>query len=233
MKFSMDDDIRLHASESRIMSIESKIGAICSRIRMNESRGEITSARLAEETDGRINTQNENRIVIHGLSRISGDRLAQKASATAAATEVFNTISPPGPDGKPTFLILATNYFDGERPIVECIMQSAELATQLRRRFGSASASDRKALGLSLFNSLTVGTRVRVSVMRSIGGRYQEMNPDSICSVVSYVPRPYLRLKRNQTSGFVNLHYVDAILELKPLERVEDGGLGMEDEDFT
>ena len=214
------------------MLLESKIGAVCQKLEFLESKVDYTAARLAEETDGRINTQAENKIIVHGLSRLSGDRTSQKSQASTRVHELFARIFPAGSDGQPQFLIVNTNYFDSERPTVECTMQTSEMAIRLRKQFGTLPLATKQKSGLSFFNSLTIGTRVRVSILRAISSRYQEINPGAQSSVTSYVPRPYLRLRQNQGLPFRNLRFVEAIAELKPMTEIDCGGLGMKDSDF-
>lgn len=56
----------------------------------------------------------------------------------------------------------------------------------------------------------SLGTRVRLSILRSIVKRRKEKHPDEICSVTSFTARPMLRVGE-QGKGTRFLTYVDSI----------------------
>ena len=71
-------------------------------------------------------------------------------------------------------------------------------AKMIRDKFGSyfkAGAAVRPSglLGLSIRNRVTVGTRIRIEIMKLLADRYKKSNPGSKTQVVNYEPRPTMK----------------------------------------
>ena len=60
--------------------------------------------------------------------------------------------------------------------------------------------------------SQTIGTRVRLSLLRSVSKRQKDKNPNAVCSVSSFTPRPMLRVGGGKDQGTRFLSFVDAML---------------------
>ena len=75
---------------------------------------------------------------------------------------------------------------------------------------------------ISISYSHTIGTRVRLSLMRSISKRQREHDPKAVCSVSSFTARPMLRVGGGKDSGTRFLTFVDAMLGFKHLLTQED-----------
>ena len=74
---------------------------------------------------------------------------------------------------------------------------------------------------ISISYSHTIGTRVRLSLMRSVSKRQREKDPKAICSVSSFTPRPMLRVGvKDQGTRF--LSFVDAMNGFRHLLTTED-----------
>ena len=74
---------------------------------------------------------------------------------------------------------------------------------------------------ISISYSHTIGTRVRLSLMRSISKRQKEHDANAVCSVSSFTARPMLRVGGKDT-GTRFLTFVDAVLGFKHLLTQED-----------
>ena len=75
---------------------------------------------------------------------------------------------------------------------------------------------------ISISYSHTIGTRVRLSLMRSISKRQREKDPNAVCSVSSFTARPMLRVGGGKDKGTRFLSYVDAVLGFRHLLTQED-----------
>lgn len=74
---------------------------------------------------------------------------------------------------------------------------------------------------ISISFSHTLGTRVRLSLMRSISKRQKLHDPQAVCSVTSFTARPLLRVG-GKDKGTRFLSFVDAMLGFRHLLTDED-----------
>ena len=77
---------------------------------------------------------------------------------------------------------------------VQC--RNVTIATLVKSSFASLVKSDSPPdyLGdVSISYSHSLGTRVRISLMRSISKRQREKDPKAICTVTSFTARPMMR----------------------------------------
>ena len=74
---------------------------------------------------------------------------------------------------------------------------------------------------MSISYSHTLGTRVRLSLMRSVSKRQKAHDPDAVCSVTSFTARPLLRVG-GKDKGTRFLSFVDAMLGFRHLLTDED-----------
>jgi len=63
--------------------------------------------------------------------------------------------------------------------------------------------------GVSITNSLTFASRIRVTIMKEMAKRHSEANPGLQCFVTNYLPRPTLKLRDKGT--IKSFTYVDAV----------------------
>ena len=74
---------------------------------------------------------------------------------------------------------------------------------------------------ISISFAHSIGTRVRLSLMKSVAKRQKEKEPNAICSVSSFTARPMLRTGvKDQSTRF--LSFVDAMLGFRHLLTQED-----------
>ena len=74
---------------------------------------------------------------------------------------------------------------------------------------------------ISISFAHSIGTRVRLSLMKSVAKRQKEKDPNAICSVSSFTARPMLRTGvKDQSTRF--LSFVDAMLGFRHLLTQED-----------
>ena len=75
---------------------------------------------------------------------------------------------------------------------------------------------------LSISYSHTIGTRVRISLMRSVSRRQKDKDPQAVCSVSSFTPRPMLRVGGGKDKGTRFLSFVHSMLGFRHLLKQED-----------
>ncbi len=67
--------------------------------------------------------------------------------------------------------------------------------------------------GITIANSTTFPTRVRVRLLKELERKHSLANPELTCFVTSYYPRPELKI-RSRRSPMVTMNYTDAITKL-------------------
>ena len=92
---------------------------------------------------------------------------------------------------------------------VQC--RNVTIATLVKSSFASLVKSDSPPdyLGdVSISYSHSLGTRVRISLMRSISKRQREKDPKAICTVTSFTARPMMRFvfQKLLSSNFKQFH---------------------------
>ena len=108
--------------------------------------------------------------------------------------------------------------------VLNCQCRTVQIASTVRSTFASLikSATPPTYLGkISISFAHEVGTRVRLSILRSISRRQKERDPEAICSISAFSARPLLRVGAKD-SGTRFLSYVDAVNGFRHLLKQED-----------
>ena len=101
-------------------------------------------------------------------------------------------------------------------------MANREDSKLIRDKFGSffkagAAARPPGLIGLSVRNRLTLGTRVRIEIMKLLAERYRKANPGSKTQVVNYEPRPTMKFTPAATASDrrpLHFNYIRAVTKL-------------------
>lgn len=105
---------------------------------------------------------------------------------------------------------------------VQC--KSIPIATRVKSTFASIVKSDNKPSyikDVSISYAHTIGTRVRISLMRAMSKRQREKDQNAVCSVSAFTSRPLLRVGgKDQGTRF--LSFVDAVAGFRHLLTQED-----------
>lgn len=105
--------------------------------------------------------------------------------------------------------------YRGRETVYDVELVTATLARSLRNNYGkfwrkgSRSPMPDILKGISVANSLTFASRVRVRILKEICRRHLEANPGMTMFVTNYLPRPTLRLK--DKGPIQTFHYADAV----------------------
>ena len=108
--------------------------------------------------------------------------------------------------------------------VLNCQCRTVQIASSVRSTFASLikSATPPTYLGkISISFAHEIGTRVRLSLLRSISRRQKDRDPEAICSISAFSARPLLRVGAKD-SGTRFLSYVDAIHGFRHLLKQED-----------
>lgn len=158
---------------------------------------ELKTAIDAEMDDFRENERNEDCIVISGLPRIPG-RLSGKEWQNRALQDVQKVLEPLM--GRQVDLVVAHNATAPNSEVTYNVqLRSLEDARAVRAKFGSFFSRGRDArppelANISIQNSVTKETRVRISILKLIAKRYVTSNPEGNAQVIGYRPRPILKI---------------------------------------
>ena len=105
---------------------------------------------------------------------------------------------------------------------IQC--RNVPIATRVQSTFAALLKSTNKPAyieDVSISFAHTLGTRVRISLMRAISKRQKEKDPNAVCSVSAFTSRPLLRVGgKDQGTRF--LSFVDAISGFRHLLTQED-----------
>ena len=105
---------------------------------------------------------------------------------------------------------------------VQC--RDVTIATRVKSTFAAIVKSANKPAyigDVSISFAHTLGTRVRISLMRAMSKRQKEKDPNSTCSVSAFTARPLLRVGgKDQGTRF--LSFVDAVAGFRHLLTQED-----------
>ena len=108
--------------------------------------------------------------------------------------------------------------------VLNCQCATVLMASRVRSEFASLvkQSNPPSFIGkTSISFAHQIGTRVRISLMKSIAKRQKEHDPTAVCSVSAFTARPLLRVGgKNQGTRF--LSYVDAVKGFKHLLKQED-----------
>ena len=100
------------------------------------------------------------------------------------------------PDFKNDHIVYVRSMRSAKMGIYNVQCRSAAIATQVKSNFASLVKSDDPPdyIGdISISYSHSLGTRVRLSLMRSMSKRQREHDPQAICTVTSFTSRPMMR----------------------------------------
>jgi hypothetical protein len=109
--------------------------------------------------------------------------------------------------------------YKGKKPIYDVEMETVAESRAVRDGFGqfwrkkSGKRLPDALKGVTIANSTTFPTRVRVRLLKEVARRHSIANPELTCFVTNYYPRPELKI-RSRKSPMVTLTYSEAVVKL-------------------
>ena len=160
---------------------------------------ELKTAVDSEADDFLANERMLNTIVVSGLTPIQG-RLSGKEWQERAQRNVLDVLKTlMNKDYRLRVVRNSTGMAPSAPTTYTVEFYNVEDPAEIRSKFGTffAGGADRRPPALSrisIQNSVTKATRIRISILKLLAKRYQSSNPDGKAQVIGYNPRPLLRI---------------------------------------
>ena len=177
-------------------------------------RFERQSAETSELLDLDENLRNEIFLMVQGLPQLP--KLETKEWQSRARADVDKIFSEMGLPHVCRYVQNLTGRGKNARTLYKVCLNSVESSRVIRGKFGEyfAGGKDSRPSSLkeiSVRNCLTPATLGRIAILQLLGKRYRDSNPGSKFQVISYEPRPVLKLtpppgvadKRVQSFNFI------------------------------
>ena len=209
---STSEQVELQGSEARLVS--DRVAVLeQDHARLHRSY-ELQSAVNAELLDLHENIRFEPFFMIQGLPRIP--KTDPKQWSERAKSDVAKILSDMGFSDPIQFVLNSTGRGKDSRVMYKVKMETAEVSRSIRSKFGSYFAGGQDArpaslASVSIRNCVTIATLARIAILQLLARRYKDSNPGSKTQVITYEPRPILRLtppqgasdRRVQTFNFI------------------------------
>ena len=187
----------------------------------------IVFARIREEQDYQMNEKKEDRIFITGLTtdvaKPNGEPEIRKWVQEIVAKELNKII----PDSGEMIQFVSQSRSQGNIvPTCEVKMKEKDVAVRLRRTFGQMRKAGKVEGRVFVTNCVTMGTRVRLEILRAIARKCCSPNEDMF--VMGFSSRPVLQIKRKDDGSKRALTFVDAIMKYGRTLKKADLGFAYE-----
>ena len=213
-------DRRMKTTDERLDELEADIETR----RFNDN---IVFARIREEQDYQMNEKKEDRIFLTGLTtnvaKPAGEPEIRKWVHDIVVREL-NKIIPDS--GEMIQFISQSRSHGGVVPTCEVKMKEKDLAVKLRKTFGQMRKAGKVEGRVFMTNCVTMGTRVRLEIMRAIARKCCSPNEDMF--VMGFSSRPVLQIKRKDDGSKRALTFVDAVIKYGKNLRKGDLGFAYE-----
>jgi hypothetical protein len=128
--------------------------------------------------------------------------------------------------GEMVQFVSANRSFGMAVPVCEVKIKDREGALRIRKEFGKQRKDGKVTGGIFVSNSVTLGTRVRLEVLRAIAKKCS--GPEEDMFVHGFVSRPVLQIRPKNGGAQRALTYVDAIVRYGCKVNQADLGLAYE-----
>ena len=182
----------------RVTNLEINLRKMGTDIEARRFVDNMVSARMREEIDAITNNNKEDRLIITGMiNKIPMPQTIQdrKKWLLEMVGEVIDRIE----QGAAAKIIWANQGRRNEKeiPIAEIKMESKEVARRIRLKFAEKKRSGEDFGKLFVANSVSLGTRVRIDIMKAMAKKYSNDKLDF--HVAAFSSRPVLRVKEKGT----------------------------------
>ena len=219
---SAPDAERESAANASTRLLEDRVVALEQDHRRLNTVVELKTAIDSELEDFRANERMEDCVVVSGLSAISG-KLSGKEwfeRAKADSQTVLELVV--GRQVEVLSVRNSTGMAPGAPVTYTVQVSSTASALAIRSKFGTffAGGKDNRPpslSGISVQNSVTKATRIRISILKLLAKRYEASNPGGKARVIGYQPRPLLKLfppAASKDKRVRSLNYVEAVQKL-------------------
>jgi hypothetical protein len=203
----------------RIEVVEKEIGNLNKQLKDRDRdiferriQDSLVTARIREELDFISNSKKEDKIVITGLTSKIPMPKASEEKRKWLDKIVGVVLEKIVPDSSKHVIFTSL----GSRnsiviPLVEVRLDSRELAMKIRKEFSAKKKSEKDFGKIFIANSVTLGTRVRIDILKAIAKK--NSNEKEIMSVSAFVSRPVIHLRsRDGDSRLGIFNFSDALV---------------------
>ena len=195
----------------RLEAVEKGLQKLENAFQTKSWKDSLMTAKLREDLDFMTNVRNEDRIIVTGLTSAVPPPQNHDEKITwirNIAKEFIKTIDPESSE-KINFVKQGRSN-DKEIPMAEIRFETREIASKIRKLFVDKRKAGTDFGRIYVANSVTLATRVRVDIMKSIVKQFSERDGLEMY-VSSYTSRPVLRVKNTATQRVSVLTFTDAI----------------------
>ena len=208
----------------RITLVEREVANLKEDILRRRENDCLVTARIREELDFQSNTKKEDRIVITGLtSKIpSPASLEEKKKwLRDIVGEILNRVE----TGAAEHILNVVQGWNGRNsiPLAEVRMDSAVLAGSIRKQFATKKRGGHDFGKIYMANSTTLGTRVRVEILKAMAKCFATER--EVMYVSAFSSRPLLHVKPKE-AGTRQMAFTFADAVSRYGERLRQSDLG-------
>ena len=192
-------------------SLEEQLAELKTKMEERWRNDSLVFARIRDEMDALLNSKKEDRVVITSLrteERKPDGHVEARQWLNGLIGAALDSLIPET-SSKIKF-INPGRSFNGEIPVCEVGFKDVDLAGKLRREFGNRRKGGIDTGKFFLSNSVTLGTRVRLEILRSIAKECSNAEEDFFA--IGFTSRPVLQVKKRNGSGQFALTFVDAVV---------------------
>jgi hypothetical protein len=206
----MDEENEKDWVAKRIDTVEKEIRRLNKELGARNLQDSIVTAWIREEIDFMANVKKKDRMIITGLnSKIPMPKQTEekKKWLNDMVGEVLNKIEP----GASDHIIFSSLGSRNQRfiPLIEVKLDSRELAMKIRRQF----AQKKREVDFGrvfIANSVTLGTRVRVDILKAIADHHSTDKETNWVS--AFVSRPMIHVRTKEGGSRVgSYNFSDAL----------------------
>ena len=209
---------------SEEMTTEEKLKEVLADLEKRRVNDDMMFARLREELDFIANTKKEDRVMVTGMTTLAPKPTGQVEARTWIREIADATLEAIVPGAKAMIQFVSPNRSLGlEVPACEVKIKDREFAVKIRKEYGRLRKEGKLEGRVFVANCVTLGTRVRMEVLKAIGKKCS--GPGEDLFVHGFTSRPVLQVKPKNGGPQFALTYVDAIKRYG--NRVKEADLGL------
>ena len=196
---------------SRLDMVEKGLKKLENEFKIKSWKDSLMTAKLREDLDFMTNVKNEDRVILTGLTSTTPPPQNKDEKVLwirNIASEFIKTIDQES--SEKIIFVKQGRSNDKDIPMAEVRFETRDIATKVRKLFVEKRKGGHDFGRIYMANSVTLATRVRVDIMKSIAKQFGGRD-DLEMFVSAFTSRPILRIRnvKSQKSGI--LTFTDSI----------------------
>jgi hypothetical protein len=221
------DDLQPPPGGQNSLMLENRIAKLEFDTEERKWNDNLLFARTREELDMAANKTKEDRIVITGLSSKTPAPVDRDQKKAWLRKLVIDTITLVKPDFDGDIGFINQGKSNGrEIPMVEVRLKSVDVAAAIRKAYAEKrKEGDGSSMGrLYMSNSVTLSTRVRIDILKSISKKITNEKESGYVAAYSSRPILHVRTKTGKGDEVINRAYTftDAIIRFGETLKKQD-----------